>query len=475
MTVPPATEPPTTQTPTTQTSTNQTPAGRPTSHRASHRAARQTGSQSGPARPSSSAAVSSLASALGESAPAVAALRRMKLVAGGLLLVAAALFLISRIVGHGDGGWGYLQAMSEAAMVGGLADWFAVTALFRHPLGLPIPHTAIIPRKKDQIGESLGAFVRQNFLTEEVVGSHVAAVGIPHRAGAWLAEPVHAAQLTEEAALALAGAAAVLRDEDIRAAVAGFAEQRLAAIPAAPVLARVIDIVVEGGQHQAALTSGLRALMRFLDDNSDMLRQRVSEESPEWVPSWVDDRVFTRLFTGMQSFLADIASEEDHEFRQQFDERLRQYAHALRTDDATIKRIEETKRQILEHEAVRSWMGSLWFTLKSAALSAADDPDSELRRTATSVLVQVGVALRDDVELQSKVESWIQAALRHVLSRYSQDLAALISTTVARWDAAETSRRLEIQVGRDLQFIRVNGTIVGSLVGLVIYTVSQLL
>ena len=412
---------------------------------------------------------------LPDTRPAVAALRRMKAVAGGLLLVAALLFLVSTVVGNGDGAWGYLQAMSEAAMVGGLADWFAVTALFRHPLGLPIPHTAIIPRKKDQIGESLGAFVRQNFLTEEIVGAHVAAAAIPHRAGLWLAEPQHAAQLGEEAALALAGAAAVLRDEDIRAAVAGFAEQRLAAIEAAPVLARVIDIVVAGGQHQVALSSGLRALMRFLDDNRDMLRRRVSEESPDWVPNWVDDRVFTRLFTGMQSFLADIASQDDHEFRLQFDDRLRKYATALRTDPATITRIEDAKRQILEHEAVRSWIGSLWFTLKSAALSAADDPESDLRRTLTSVLVQVGVALRDDAELQNKVESWIQAALRHVLRRYSQDLAALISTTVARWDAAETSRRLEVQIGRDLQFIRVNGTLVGSLVGLVIYTISQVL
>lgn len=405
--------------------------------------------------------------------PSLSALRRMKLVAGSLLLVAAALFLISRIGGHGRGAWGYLQAMSEAAMVGGLADWFAVTALFRHPLGLPIPHTAIIPRKKDQIGESLAAFVRQNFLTEDIVGDHVAAARLPERAGAWLADPVHAARLSGEAALALAGAAAVLRDEDIRAAVAGFAEQRLGDIDAAPVLARVINIVVDGGQHQVALTSGIRALMRFLADNRDMLRRRLSEESPEWVPSWIDDRVFNRLFTGMQSFLADIATQDDHEFRSQFDARLREYAIALRTDPATIARIEDAKMQILQHPAVRSWIGSLWFTLKSAALRSAQDPDSDLRRTMQSVVVQVGTALRDDAELQAKVESWIQAALSHLLQTYSQELSGLISTTVARWDAAETSRRLELQIGRDLQFIRVNGTIVGSLVGLVIYTISQ--
>ena len=416
-----------------------------------------------------------MSSPLAVAGSSLMALRRMKVVAGGLLVVAAALFLLSTVVGHGHGGWGYLQAMSEAAMVGGLADWFAVTALFRHPLGLPIPHTAIIARKKDQIGESLGAFVRQNFLTQDVVGAHVAAAKLPARAGTWLAEPMHAARLTHEAAMALSGAAAVLRDEDIRAAVAGFAEQRLADIQAAPLLARVVDIVVEGGQHQVALTSGIRALMRFLDDNQDMLRRRLSEESPDWVPSWIDDRVFSRLYTGMQSFLADIASQDDHEFRGQFDARLREYAAALRTDPATIARIDDAKLQLLAHPAVRSWIGSLWFTLKSAVLAAADNPDSDLRRTAQTVLVQVGTALRDDAELQTKVESWLQTAISHLLRSYSQELSALISTTVARWDAADTSRRLELQVGRDLQFIRVNGTIVGSLVGLAIHVLSQLL
>ena len=416
-----------------------------------------------------------MSSPLAVAGSSLMALRRMKVVAGGLLVVAAALFLLSTVVGHGHGGWGYLQAMSEAAMVGGLADWFAVTALFRHPLGLPIPHTAIIARKKDQIGESLGAFVRQNFLTQDVVGAHVAAAKLPARAGTWLAEPMHAARLTHEAAMALSGAAAVLRDEDIRAAVAGFAEQRLADIQAAPLLARVVDIVVEGGQHQVALTSGIRALMRFLDDNQDMLRRRLSDESPDWVPSWIDDRVFSRLYTGLQSFLADIASQDDHELRGQFDARLREYAAALRTDPATIARIDDAKLQLLAHPAVRSWIGSLWFTLKSAALAAADNPDSDLRRTAQTVLVQVGTALRDDAELQTKVESWLQTAISHLLRSYSQELSALISTTVARWDAADTSRRLELQVGRDLQFIRVNGTIVGSLVGLAIHVVSQLL
>lgn len=404
----------------------------------------------------------------------LAGLRRMKVVATGLLVVAALVFVVCRVAGDGHGFWGYLQAMSEAAMVGGLADWFAVTALFRHPLGLPIPHTAIIPRKKDQIGESLGAFVQQNFLTASVVGDRLAAAGVPRHAGEWLADPVRAARLSDEAAAALSGAAAILRDDEIRAAVAGFVEQRARQAQAAPAVARVIDIVVDGGQHQEALTAGLRGLMRFLEDNRDVFRRRLSEESPEWVPNWFDDRVFTRLFSGVQSFLADVVADRDHDLRHQFDERLREYAVALRTDPAAMARVEGIKDEILDHPAVRSWTGSLWFALKSAVLDAAADPDSDLRRTLTSLIVQVGRALRDDRELQAKIDAWLQTAVVHLLRRYSGDLAELISGTVARWDAEETSRRLELQVGRDLQFIRVNGTVVGSAVGLVIYALSQL-
>ncbi len=320
-----------------------------------------------------------------------------------------------------------------------------------------------------------GPSSQQNFLTASVVGDRLTAAEIPRRVGDWLAEPVHAARLTDEAAAALGGLAAVLRDEDIRAAVAQFAENRLEEIPAAPLLARVIDVVVDGEHHQVLLTEGLRGFMRFLEDNRGFLRQRLSEESPEWVPDWVDERLFGRLFTGLQSFLADVMSTDDHEFRLQFDKRLREYAHALRTDPARSAKVEEAKAQILAHPAVRAWLGSLWFTLKSATLAAAEDPRSDLRRTAESVVIQVGSSLRDDAVLQRKIDGWLQVAVVHLLQRYADDIAELISGTVARWDSAETSRRLELQVGRDLQFIRVNGTVVGSLVGLVIYTLGRLL
>ena len=403
------------------------------------------------------------------------ALRRMKANATGLLVVAAAVFVVCVTVGDGRGLWGYVQAAAEASMVGGLADWFAVTALFRHPMGIPIPHTAIIPRKKDQLGAALGAFVQQHFLTASVVGEHVAQAEVPRRIGEWLAVPDNAARVADEFAAALAGIGSFVRDDEIRAAVAAYAEKRLRSADVAPLLSRILLAVCESGQHQVALTAGLRGLMRFLDDNRSIFRLRLAEESPEWVPEWVDDRVFAKLFNGLQSFLADVTADESHELRQQFDRRLRDYATALRVDPAKAASIDAAKLQLLDHPEVREWLTTLWTHVKGAVLAGAADPGSELRRTVQSLTVQVGTALRDDPPLQAKFEGVLQRMVSHVAARYGADIASLISTTVARWDAEETGRRLELQVGRDLQFIRINGTVVGALVGILIHAISQLL
>ena len=404
-----------------------------------------------------------------------AALRRMKLVATSGLVLAAAVFVLCRLVGDAHGGWPFVQAASEAAMVGGLADWFAVTALFRHPLGLPIPHTAIIPRKKDQIGESLGDFVQQNFLTAEVVGPRIQAARIPHRIGEWLASPGRSEQLAADLGSAVAGASTVLADEDIRAAIESFADGQLRRLPAAPVVARVLELAMEGDQHQILLGHGLHGLGRFLAENREVFRQRVAQESPEWVPEWIDERLFNRLFAGVQKFLTDVAADENHALRKQFDQRLHDYAVQLRTDPDAAAGMERWKTELLDHPAVRGALASLWVPLKAAVLQAAVDPDSELRKVAVSVIHQTGVSLRDDERLQAKCDTWVMAVMGHVLEHYSADITGVITHTVSRWDAESTSRRLELQVGRDLQFIRINGTVVGSIVGLIIYSVGRLL
>ncbi len=402
------------------------------------------------------------------------ALRRMKVIAGGLLVAAAAVYVLCRAVGNGSGFWGYLQAAAEASMVGGLADWFAVTALFRHPLRLPIPHTAIIPNKKDQIGAGLAGFVQDYFLTTEIVGERVAGAHVPQRVGAWLAEPDHARQVAEELSLAVGGMAEVLHDNELRDAVATFADKRLRELDAAPLLARVLDAIVESEQHQKVLTAVLKGVMKFLDENRSQFRERLSEESPEWVPEWVDDRVFARGFSAVQSFLADVTLDTDHALRHAYENQLRAFAERLRTDPAQQARVEEAKLQMLDHPEVRDWLASLWVRAKALVVGGAADPDSDLRRAVERLVTRAGETLRDDPVAGAKIDEVLQRVTAHVVENYADDLTGIISSTVQRWDTEETSRRLELQVGRDLQFIRINGTVVGALAGVAIYTVTQL-
>jgi uncharacterized membrane-anchored protein YjiN (DUF445 family) len=404
----------------------------------------------------------------------VRALRRMKAIAGGLLLLAGVVFVLCRAYTDGDGVWGYVEAAAEASMVGGLADWFAVTALFRHPLGLPIPHTAIIPTKKHQIGEALAGFVQEYFLTTEIVTERVAAAQVPQRVGHWLADPDHAHRLAEELSSGIGGLASVLRDDELRHAVAAFADKRLRQFDIAPFTARLLDAVCDAGQHQAALTTFLRGARRFLDDNRETFRTWVGQESPEWVPEWVDDRVFSKGFSLVQAFLGEVIEGDDHPLRRGFDTQLRELAERLRTDPEQIAKIEAARDQLLEHPRIREYLTNLWDAVKELVLRESGDPASDLRRSAESVAIRVGQVLRDDPDVAAKVDEALQRLTGHVVTHYADDLTAIISTTVERWDTEQTSRRLELQVGRDLQFIRINGTVVGALAGLAIYAITQL-
>jgi uncharacterized membrane-anchored protein YjiN (DUF445 family) len=404
-----------------------------------------------------------------------AQLTRAKLGATGLLGAALLVFLVTVLIPHPPAWVGYVRATAEASMVGALADWFAVTALFRHPMRLPIPHTAIIPQKKDALGESLGEFVQQNFLGRDVIVGKLRTLGVAGRIGAWLVQPENASRLGENAGDALAGVGEVLRDEDIHAAVEQIVRRRVAATPAAPIAARAVEVAVDGGHHQVLLETVLRGLTRFLDDNRRTLRDRLGQESPWWVPESVDDMVFEKGLAVLQRFLDEVVSEPDHELRQQYDERLRELAGRLRTDPELAARAEAMKEELLTHPAVREWTKLLGGEIKASITDAATDPDSELRRRLQAGIVSFGNKLCVDQALQAKVEGWLEQVVGYLVDQYRGELADLVTGTVRSWDTEETSRKIELQVGRDLQWIRVNGTVVGGLAGLLIYTFAQLI
>ena len=403
-----------------------------------------------------------------------AELRRMKRFATALLGAAAVLFVIARTQHSDPAWWGYVEAFAEAAMVGALADWFAVTALFRHPLGIPIPHTAIIPRRKDQIARSLGEFVESNFLSQEVVRDRLHGSAIGQRLGQWLAEPQHAAKAADAVSDAVHTSLKVLDDSDVRAGLERAIDRRIRDTPVAPLAGRAIELGIEGDHHHRLLDTLLKGAQGFLADNKGVLRARVDEESPWWVPKSIDNKVFAKLYDGAERLLTEVQANPDHELRRSIEQRLVRFAQQLATDPALRAKGESLKEELLAHPDMRAWIGTVWDDAKGRLVESSGRPDSEFRVRTATTLARLGARLRDEPELQARVDDAIGRLVSYVVDNYRHEVTALIESTIAKWDPESTSRRIELQVGRDLQFIRINGTVVGGLAGLVIHTVSQL-
>jgi uncharacterized membrane-anchored protein YjiN (DUF445 family) len=401
-------------------------------------------------------------------------LRRMKAVALSLLVAAAAIYVATEVAG-GDGWVGYVRAFAEAAMVGALADWFAVTALFRYPLGLPIPHTAIIPKRKDQIGRSLGEFVEGNFLTHEVLSERLAQAGVGRRLGHWLSQPQNARRASEGLGDALRGTLEVLDDKEVQEGLERIVRHRIDATPVAPLVGRAIDLSIDGGHHQRLLDAVLVGLEGFLDDNRATFRERLDRESPWWVPEPIDDRIFEKIYSAVGRFLAEVGHNPDHEVRHSIETRVEAFAERLKADPQLLAKGEAFKAELLEHPDVRKWLETLWLGVKRGMVAAADDPDSELRTRMTSSFQQIGERLAAEPELQRKVDDWVERSVGYVVEHYRSEVSDLIATTVERWDGESTARKMELQVGRDLQFIRINGTLVGGVAGVLIHTLTVLL
>jgi uncharacterized membrane-anchored protein YjiN (DUF445 family) len=402
-------------------------------------------------------------------------LRRMKAVATGLFVAVTVVFVIASIYEDAAGWIPFVRASAEAAMVGALADWFAVTALFRHPLGLPIPHTAIIPANKDRIGRSLGIFVQQHFLSPELVTERVRDAAVAQRVGAWLAVPANASRAADTLGLVIAGVADVLDDEEAASAVQEAVVARLRAVPAAPLAAKALEVGLENGHHQAFIDSVLRAAGSYLDDHREVLRDRLRVESPWWVPEPVDDRLFEKVVSGAKRFLADLSADPSHPLRRDIDRRLGELVDQLRTSPELADLMEQRKEELLVHPSVRAWSASLWSELKTWVSDSAREPGGEMRRRLEGAIVSLGERLQHDDTLQDTVDRWAADAATSLAAQYGDGVAQFMESTVARWDARETADRLEVQVGRDLQFIRLNGTIVGGLAGLVIFVVHGML
>ncbi len=399
-------------------------------------------------------------------------LRNMRTVALSLLVLAAVVYLAT--LGR-TGFLGYVNSGAEASMVGAIADWFAVTAIFKRPMGLPIPHTALIPRRKDELGRSLEEFVGENFLQEQVIRDRLQVADASRRFGQWLVDPDHAARVVREgAALAGVGVRRV-RDEDVAAIVNEVIVPRLVKEPISPVAGALLKEAVADDAHHGLVDLVLDEGHRWLVHNQDTFVDVVAERAPWWTPQRVNDAVTQRLHLEAIRWVSDIRADPHHHARQALDSALAQLADDLLTDPATQERAERLKNRVLQQPQLIETGLSLWNALRRVLLEALDDVDGPLRARAVRELVAFGDRLGRDDALRARLDGWGADLAVFVVERYGNELTAVITQTIDRWDGREASRKIELHVGRDLQFIRINGTIVGGLVGLVIHAVAQVI
>ena len=404
-------------------------------------------------------------------------LRRMKIVALSFLLGATVVFLVCTWAqSNGAAAWvGYVRAAAEAGMIGALADWFAVTALFKHPLGIPIPHTAIIKRKKDQLGEGLGTFVRENFMSPEVIETKLRDAQVAGRLGKWLSDPAHAARVATETSTALRALIEMLRDDDVQHVLDRMIVKRIAEPQWGPPIGRVLATLLAEGRQEALLQLLADRAFQWSLNGGPIIERVVERDSPTWSPRWVDHLVGDRIHRELMDFTDKVRRNPDHELRRSATRFLFEFADDLQHDADTIGKAENVKAQIMARDEIAKAAETAWTAAKRIFLESVDDPSSALRTRIADSIVHIGEALRDDADLRDKVDNWIIRAAQHLVTQYGAEITAIITETIERWDGDEASRRIELHVGRDLQFIRINGTVVGSLAGLLIYSLAQLL
>jgi len=407
--------------------------------------------------------------------PAQGGVRGMRIAATGLLLVMAALFLVARSLERPDNLWGFVRAFAEAAMVGGMADWFAVTALFRHPLGLPIPHTAIIPRNKDRIGDSLAAFLRDNFLTSSVVARRMGRIDVAAAAGRFLANPPSGGRLRGGASRLIADVLESLDPERLGSMVRYGLAAKLRALSIAPLLGQALKAAIAENRHVPIVDGIIVWADRTLDANEAMIRGIVNQRAGA-IMRWtgLDEKLANAILSGLHKLLSEMAADPTHPVRAKSEEALANLAERMQHDPEMQAKVERLKEEIIDNPAVDRWMEGLWESARAGLLKAARDPEATLAGRFGDALRQLGTTLQNEPRLKRTINQFARRATVGAIDSYGDHIVRLVSDTIRGWDAATVTGRLEGAVGRDLQYIRINGTVVGGLVGLAIHLLDRL-
>src|SRR3954467_9405861 len=400
----------------------------------------------------------------------------MKVVATGLLVVMAAVFFVSRAFEHQFPWLSYVKAFAEAAMVGGLADWFAVTALFRHPLGLPIPHTAIIPRNKDRIGEALASFLKENFLIPSVVARRMQKIDVAGAPGRFLQTPAgEGNRIRAGASRLIADIFESLDDERLGGIVKGAISSRLRKMEISPLLGHALASAINEDRHVPMLEAGIRWMARALDANEPLIREMVHKKA-NWVLklAGLDAKLADAIIDGLRKLTVEMSTDPTHPVRVKIEEALAQLANDLQTRADTRERVESIKEQLLDNQSVSLWLDALWQRGREAIIKAARHPHAVLAGKLGEVLKSMGGTLEKDKRIRAAINQFARRAVVGMAASYGGSIVKLVSETIRGWDAQTVTNRLEAAVGRDLQYIRINGTLVGGLVGLLLHLIDRL-
>ncbi len=397
-------------------------------------------------------------------------LARMKRIPLLLLLLMAVLFALTL---HRPEAWaGWLHAFAEAGMVGALADWFAVVALFKHPLGIPIPHTAIIPSRKDALGDAMARFVSEHFLEPSVVRTKLESIDLASHSVEWLQSERGQTQLVALGEGALRWTINTLDEKRVRKFLSRLSRRQLENVSFAPLMGVTLDWMVRGDRHQEVFTQVLRYSIVLLNEHREAIRDRVQEESPWWIPGFIDDKILRQMLERIETQLFQLSLDPDHPMRRQLTEHLRQLANDLQTSPEHRAMGERLKQRLLDNEELQDYLYGLWADLSVRLEKDMDQPDSQIRAQLAGWVERVASELAGDEDIQEWINEWLTGAVVAVVDGNRAQIASLISDTVKTWDGRDTSRRVELAIGRDLQFIRINGTLVGGLVGLVIHAIK---
>jgi uncharacterized membrane-anchored protein YjiN (DUF445 family) len=400
----------------------------------------------------------------------------MKAVATGLLVVMAAVFALTRALEPQYPWFSYVKAFAEAAMVGGLADWFAVTALFRHPLGLPIPHTAIIPRNKDRIGEALASFIRENFLIPSVVARRMQRLDVAGAAGRFLQTPAgEGTKIRSGASRLIADVFESLDDERLGGIVKGAISNRLRKMEVSPLLGHALASAINEDRHVPMLEAAIRWTARALDANEQLIRDMVRKKA-NWVLklAGLDAKLADAVMDGLRKLTVEMSTDPAHPVRRKIEEALAQLANDLQTRPETRERVDAIKEQLLDNKSVSLWLDALWQRGREAVIRAARNPDAVLAGKLGEVLKSMGGTLEKDRRIRAAINQFARRAVVGMAASYGGSIVKLVSETIRGWDAQTVTNRLEAAVGRDLQYIRINGTLVGGLVGLILHVIDKL-